>query len=195
MVEYAKRKSDGQEVKIGTCESMYYLRYEDRDKVEALPHSLDPSKELNLFWRLPFPGEDHIRIGEYRDYKRGERLFKMVKDARGESYCEDFTSPELVGTQNGIIQMRHEESGLLLNVRCHHGEKLPEAGKDVTPFWNGKGYSYELAHLKNTPDGVLPIVHCRHCGNMWRFAWEDVIPYLSGEMLERLKKYAEPVAA
>ncbi len=31
MGEYAKRASDGVEVKIGTCEAMYYLRFEDRD--------------------------------------------------------------------------------------------------------------------------------------------------------------------
>jgi ferredoxin hydrogenase len=33
MGEYAKRKSDGLEVKIGTCASMYYLRYEQRNEV------------------------------------------------------------------------------------------------------------------------------------------------------------------
>ena len=33
MGEYAIRKSDNDCIKIGTCEDMYYLRYEDQDKV------------------------------------------------------------------------------------------------------------------------------------------------------------------
>lgn len=66
MGEYATRKSDEAEVKIGTCEDMYYLRYEDRDKVRQLPNSLNAANELNLRWRLPFPDEDSTRIGGIR---------------------------------------------------------------------------------------------------------------------------------
>ena len=68
MGEYAIRKSDNQEIKIGTCEYMYYIRYEDRNKVSPLPNNTDCSKELNLIWRLPFPSEDHIQIGNYEPF-------------------------------------------------------------------------------------------------------------------------------
>jgi hypothetical protein len=74
--ENAIRKYDNQEVKIGTCENMYYIRYTDRDLVSPAENSLDCSKELNLFWRLPFPDEDEVRIGAYRPYDRTAPLMK-----------------------------------------------------------------------------------------------------------------------
>ncbi len=43
MGEFARRLSDGAEVKIGTCEEMLYLRFDDRHKVCALPNSVDVS--------------------------------------------------------------------------------------------------------------------------------------------------------
>lgn len=184
MGEYAKRKSDGIKVKIGTCESMYYLRYEDRNKVEKIPHSLDASREKNLFWRIPFPDEDNIGIGEYNDHSRGLRLYKP-----GEYGADDFTDKETI-KDPGTMQISHA-SGLLVNVKCYHGEKLPEGSDDVKAFWNGRSWFYELAHLKNMENGeVLPVVRCRHCGHMWRYGWADILPYIADEELKaRLEIY------
>ena len=47
MGEYARRKSDNESIKIGTCESMYYLRYEDRDKVISILQAKIEEKEQN----------------------------------------------------------------------------------------------------------------------------------------------------
>lgn len=69
MGEYAFRKSDGEYIKIGTCENMYYIRYEDRFKVTPEENSLDCSVELDLIWRLPFPEEDSLLPGEYEPFK------------------------------------------------------------------------------------------------------------------------------
>jgi hypothetical protein len=182
MGEYAIRKSDNAEVKIGTCESMYYLRYEDREKVTAQEHSLDPAKTQNLFWRLPFPDEDNVSIGNYEQYNRGQRLYKTTTDG----YCENFEEPELI-EHPGTMQMSHE-SGLLLNIPCYHGEKLPELG-DAKAFWNGKSHAYELAFIKNTVNGIIPIVKCRHCNKMWSFDWEDIKDYIPEPMLSRLTQY------
>lgn len=192
MGEYAKRISDGQEIQIGTCESMYYLRYEDRNKVSKLPSSLDASTELNLFWRLPYPDEDSIKPGEYDDYNRGMRLYRMDLN----KYAVDYSNPDFA-ERAGSIQLVHKDSGLLLNVPCHHGEKLPEI-TGAKAHWNGKGHSYELAFLKNTKDGILPVIRCRHCGNMWRMSWLDIWEYIPVEMRVRLAKYkdcVEPKAA
>jgi hypothetical protein len=69
MGEYAIRKSDGESIKIGTCESMYYLRYEDRFKVTP-----EEGSGFGYYWRLPFPDEDCIRPGEYDSCFRGIEL-------------------------------------------------------------------------------------------------------------------------
>ncbi len=197
MGEYAKRISDGQEVKIGTCESMYYLRYDDRHLVAKLDNSLDPATCTGLFWRLPFPDEDNIRIGEYKDYNRGYRLYKVVKEPNHpqpcyRSICVDFAPDDMANAKPGTIQLTHKESGLLVNMPCYHGVKLPEPPPGGQVFWNGKGYSFDLKSVKNRPDGTLyPVVGCRHCGQAWGFDWADILPYVSDdEMLKRLEKYA-----
>lgn len=168
---------------------MYYLRFEDRNKVTALENSLDPSEELDLFWRLPFPDEDHVQPGEYKNYKRGERLYKTSEHG----YSVDFSDPTTVDNP-GTIQLKHEDSGLLINVHCYHGEKLPECSAGMKAFWNGKGSAYELAFVKNTKDGVRPVVRCRFCNQMWRYSWEEILPYVNGELKERLLKHKKGVA-
>ena len=58
MGEYAKHK--GEEIKIGTCENMYYLRFDQRHKVKALPGNVDPNgaDAYALRFRFPWPNED-----------------------------------------------------------------------------------------------------------------------------------------
>jgi hypothetical protein len=187
MGEYAKFNED--EVKIGTCESMYYLRYEDRLKVKPIAGNVDTHNEIGLFWRLPYPEEDNITPGGYDIYNRGERLWKY--EGAGENkHCLDFADPQLADYP-GTIQLKHE-SGLLVNAPCFHGEKLPENTRDIKFFWNGKSWSLELAFIKNVSEtAIVPIVRCRHCGKMWSYSWEDVMPYLSGKLKTRLKGYAE----
>lgn len=190
MGEYAIRKSDGQEIKIGTCESMFYLRYEDRNKVSKKANSLDANKETGLFWRLPFPDEDNVLPGDYEEYNRGERLYKMVKDHMGVDHCEEFSDKETI-EDPGTIQLTHK-CGMLVNLPCYHGEKLPTTSNEIQPFWNGRSWFYELSSIKNTEDGKIhPIVHCRHCDHAWRYTWEEILPYLHGEMKTRLEKYAK----
>jgi hypothetical protein len=183
MGEYAIRKSDRTEIKIGTCGEMFYIRYEDRDKVTHKPGSINASQELNLFWRLPFPDEDEIAIGEYGNHQRGQRLY-----TESDKYGDDLE----LSANPGIIQLRHE-SGLLLNVPCYHGKRLPEVTKPMQAFWNGKSWSLELTSIKNTTDGVKPVVSCRHCNSAWRFEWAEIMPYLHGKMKQRLSVYAQVV--
>lgn len=195
MGEYAIRKSDSERVKIGTCEAMYYLRFEDRFKVQGEAHSVDPSKEPEgLFFRIPFRDEDNVPIGEYKDHNRGLRLYHFdgyyPVNSDNKTYA-DFNIPDLVD-RPGIIQLRHD-SGLLVNVSCYHGIKLPEVSADFSPGWNGKSWSLELVHLKAVKEGenikVYPIVHCRHCRNMWRFDWSDIWNDIPEDMRERFEEY------
>ena len=199
MGEFATRISDGQEVKIGTCESMYYLRFEDRFKVRALSNNVDPVKDAGeLKFRVPFPDEDQIEPGgEYKDYRRGYRLYRQVSEQYGnriEKHCEDFSDPSLC-EDPGTMQL-HNDSGLLLNVKCYHGEKLPAASDDVKPFWNGKSWFLELNQLRPVAqaDGslaVFPVVHCRFCDKAWRYTWADLWPYIDPVMQAPLRVYAE----
>jgi hypothetical protein len=178
MGEYAKRISDGERIKIGTCESMYYLRYEDRHLVSKLPDSLDPATETGLFWRLPHPDEDGIRPGDYENYHRGVIL-------------HGFSDPGLAENP-GTVQFH--KFGMLVNVPCHHGEKLPENTGDIRVFFNGKEDLYELTSIKNCADGTFrAVIECRACGKCWSSDdWDDILKRITDhELRERLKKYAD----
>jgi len=189
MGEYATR-ADGASVKIGTCETMSYLRYEDRKNLFCEPNSLNPATEMNLFWRLPYPDEDSVAIGEYKNWRRGIRLYKMVEyQPQGYTYPEDWEDESLI-EEPGRIQLRHEASGLIASVVCYHGMKLPAETAEFRAGWNGKGHSFELIYIKNTSSGVWPVIHCRHCEKMWRCEWDEILEWIPDLVLrERLAKY------
>lgn len=172
MSEYALRKSDRQEIYIGSCEDIRNLRYTDRDKVLKVPNSLDPSWVTDCFWRVPISKEDDVLPGDYKG-RATYRLHMPSKVGYGTDYVPEF---EL---EPGTFQLRHEDSGLLVVVKCYHGQKLPQESEDFSPGWNGKGHAFELVRIKNTKEGLIPIVGCRFCGNWWRESWENIMPYVS----------------
>ena len=194
MGEYATRKADGVEIKIGTCETMYYIRWEDQSKVQPKPGS-----DFGWFWRIPFPDEDSVLPGEYNPYERGLRLYKTEEgppyiNGRPSRITVDFEAENTVDSP-GHFQMRHETSGLLMSVPCYHGQKLPAVPEDWRCNWNGKNHAFELAYIRSTDEGPLfPVVRCRFCGDMWRCDWSEVLPYVQDiELKKRLNKYANAV--
>ena len=191
MGEYATRISDGASIKIGTCEEMFYLRFEDRDKVRAQQNSVDVGLDKvagQLLFRLPFPDEGKLLPGDYPDPDRAQRLYRSAFGS-----CEDFTDESTLDDA-GIMQLRHEASGLLLNVPCYHGQKLPEVLAPMKAFWNGKGHSFELsklrAVLKDNALTIYPVVKCRHCGHAWRYEWSQVLEWIPQPLRSRLEQYA-----
>lgn len=171
MGEFAKLKTEpeGESFKIGTCENMYYLRYEDIDKIIY-------DYDFNMFnFRVPFIDEDNIKVGNYIDPFRGLPL-------------SDYSNPVLA-KKGGLIQITHK-SGLLLNTACYHGEKLPESCGQAQFHWNGKtSKNYELKFLKLVNGKIYPVIGCRWCGVKWRMDWVDIWEKLPKEYQERFEKY------
>jgi hypothetical protein len=181
MGEYAKRL-DGVLVKIGTCENMYYLRWEDKNKVEP-----EEGSGYGTRYRLPFPDEDILRPGEYKDSFRGYPLPYEFEDTL------DAESREYMIRDPGTIQLT-QTLGLLINVPCYHALKLPDLG-DARIFWNGKALHFELSMIredKATPDRLLhPVVRCKACSNEWRASWSNVLPFIHDkELKKRLENYS-----
>jgi hypothetical protein len=182
MGEYAIRKSDNERVKIGTCEDMYYLRFEQRFDVIPVQGSVDPARDAGqLRFRLPFPDEDEIEPGDFQEFERGWRLHRENTEFTDEQTVDD----------PGLIQLSHQ-CGLLVNVPCYHGNKLPEMGEG-NALWNGKSWSLELSQLRpaliNGVLRVFPVVWCRHCRKAWRYQWRDVLDYIAEPMRSRLAVY------
>ncbi len=70
MGEYAKNLR-GESVKIGTCESMYYLRADQAHLVRHEHGNVDPvADRYDIRFRFPFPDEDAIAPGDFADHAR-----------------------------------------------------------------------------------------------------------------------------
>lgn len=147
-----------------------------------IDRNVDAATETGLRFRLPYPDEDECLPGEYTDWNRGLRLYRVIKEG-ARPFTEDYAPDWLATADSGSIHLRHEASGLSVSVPCHHGHRLPEIGPNARAIWNGKGHSIELVYVKRTVDGVVPVLRCRHCGNLWRDTWENVLPFVPGETL------------
>lgn len=180
MGEYAKY--NGQDIKIGTCENMYYLRWDQRHKVQALSGSVNPVTDVGLFFRVPLKEEDNIEPGNFEPFV-GMRMYRKVETpgTQPDSY-EDFEPNDL---EPGHLQMSHN-CGYLMSVPCYHGAKLPEG-----VAWNGKSWFLELRFIKRTETGFKPVVGCRHCGRMWSYDLEDVQDWLVPYMVERIRQMGD----
>jgi hypothetical protein len=181
MGEFAKY--NGARIKIGVCELLYYLRFEDRDKVTPLENNVNPQKDTNIFFRPPFIEEDHLGMFDFQnvDHTKSIRLRKI----NGKAFQPDGLTP-------GSLQMKHE-CGTLFSVPCHHGARLPDLGPDTKVYWDGRDpYFLHLRFLKLTRDyAVLPTVECKYCREMWTFDWVDVWDYLPRVYQERFQKYRD----
>lgn len=177
MGEYAIRESDGADVKVGTFDSMYYIRYEDRNKVRHRKGNVDCANDTGLRWRIPFPDEDRVKIGEYEQHDRAYPLPGFAMEFSGES-------GNTYGEYNSIwIEGKeYTEGGDIKHVQWR---KRPEV-------WFG------LSSVKNMPDGtVWAVVRCLVCDVAWRVPMGEVLPFVKDDVLrERLIAYnAKPEPA
>ena len=151
MGEYALY--NGEQVKIGTCEDLYYLRYEHRKQVTPLSGSIDPSSDAQYTcrFRFPWPDEDHTaapgRDNERHDYDRSCNI-------PGASMPED--------VKHYSVQFK-ASPGYLLSLPCPESPSGPEVAR------NGFVGAVHLCQLKPLRDGrVVPIMKCGGCGAKWR---------------------------
>ena len=184
MGDYATRLSDGQRVKIGTCGEMYYCRWEQANEIVECDFRKD-----NCAWRIPLPSEDGTDVGDY-DYggllKGGYIPYDLM--IKSDSFTDDMK--EALLKSQGIVQSHVESMGLLVNIPCYHGIKLPEVGNSsFKVFWNGKRDPLHLCFLKNTEKELLVGIRCAGCNCMWTTVFNEIEPYIvSLEMKLRLFK-------
>lgn len=123
MGEYAKYpKNSDNEIKIGTCSSMYYLRYEQRRRVKPIGGNVNPAAQVEqLTFRLPVPSEDHTKPGQFEYngfYGVDATNYRIVIDDN-----KLLTEINAFGLQKpGIVQIQHRDAGFLCNFPCYHGQ-------------------------------------------------------------------------
>lgn len=150
MGEYAKH--NGAQVKIGTCEDMYYLRADQRFQVTPESGSVNPDTP-GLRYRFPWPDEDGIAPGggfHDKDYERSV-------------WIPGATMPE--GVDHYSVQFR-ATAGYLVSLPCPEG---PDALEHLTVHRNGFAGAVHLVRQKLLEDGrLVPVLKCGGCGALWR---------------------------
>ena len=183
MSEFATRKSDGHRIKIGTCQNLYYLRYDQRDEVYYDRPFTD------MCFRLPLPDEDKHKPGEFEF----EGSLKNWHTRLNDDFLIDMKD-EPCFQRGGVAQVKMDELGVILSVPCYHGFKLP-TGKDceVRSVYNGKINPMRILYIKPHHDGRMRIgVTCKSCGSMWEYTFDEIDKYLiSHEMRSRLFKFCQ----
>ena len=161
MGEYARFR--GEEVKIGTCEDMYYLRADQRFSVAYVPGNVQPST-VGLRYRFPWPDEDMIQPGSDRFHDNGYHRSIFVPG---------YAAPANVEHSN--VQFV-AQAGYLISLPCPEG--LPDSTPGLTATRDYKGHTIHrngfsgavhLVSQKLMEDGrLVPVLRCGGCGAMWR---------------------------
>lgn len=176
MGEYAIRKSDGAEIKIGTCENMYYLRADQIHLVAAKSGSLDPAQQRHsIRFRFPFPAEDGIEPGEFEPF-HGLRVY----------------ADHPAEVEHGLVQFR-ADNGYLCMLPCPesaaytddpgiraYSRRLAD-NPAVGVALNGYGGALEIVQQRFIGEQLVTICKCKGCGSLYRLeTLEDAQPILDG---------------
>ena len=147
MGEYATYR--GQSVKIGTCEDMYYLRFNQRGAVTPQENSLDPADpEIHkvIRFRFPWPDEDHVEPGAFEHHSRAIHIPGLAVAEGVDHYSVQFTAL----------------AGYLMSVPCPEVNELPF--KVHKNGWHGDVLLVQQAvrHGK-----LVSIFKCGGCGALY----------------------------
>lgn len=150
MGEYAMYR--GKEIKIGTCEDMYYLRADQAHLVTALPNNIDPMKDTaTLRFRFPFPDEDGTAPGVFPDYDRTLAL-------SGEFDCLKYADHRDIQFVARV--------GILAMLPCPRSD----AGKTngINYGYNGYAGSLRFGQQRVWEGHLVLVAECGDCGAAFR---------------------------
>ena len=173
MGEYAKLR--GQVLKLGTCEDLYYVRFDDllnairAGQAEKEPNSAEPAEYLGgaFRFRFPFPNEDD--------------------QAPPELGAGNFERGLMVPWPGGVVDdAEHERVTVGLHPKGEEfayrrwaGLPCPQDPKAPADLWRGgeSGRRLQLCQQRPIEGALWAVVRCPWCGNAWR------LPPAEGEIL------------
>ena len=160
MGEYAQY--NGEEIKIGTCEDMLYLRADQAHLVKPLPGNVDPVRDRDgIRFRFPFPDEDGKAPGDFDDCDRGQTLWGVKVPEGVDHYTVQFKA----------------SNGYLVSLPCPEGPQ-PE-GQPYKIHRNGYGGSVKLVQQRYWEGRLVAVCQCKGCGAAYRLPdLEDAQPII-----------------
>lgn len=153
MGEYAEYR--GQRVKIGTCEDLYYLRWDQHAAITGYP--FDAETLAAFRFRFPFPDEDGTEPGAFEDFDRGVRLWGFEQPAEVDHGSTQFTAT-------------YPRNGYVASLPCPEGPDAPEG-----IHRNGYGGPAALVQQAWRGGRLVGIARCNGCGARYRLddGWQD----------------------
>jgi len=155
MGEYAQLGKT--QIKIGTCEQMYYLRADQVHLITAERNSVDPQNKDTagrIRFRFPFPDEDGMQPGAFANHNRSLFVYGLEVPEDVEHYSLQFT------------RNYPESSGILLSTSCPFSKEGKASGLAFTL----NGFAGHVGiNSQRLVDGQLKLVcACGGCGALWR---------------------------
>lgn len=151
MGEYAEY--NGKKIKIGTCESMYYLRADQAHLVKPLSGNVDPVRQCeSIRFRFPFPEEDGNEPGAFENHEKCVGLYGLKVETSFEHYTTQFVS----------------QRGYLTSLPCPE-VSMQEAKTNKPGFArNGNSGPVRIVQQKVFNGMLVTVLECGGCGIAWR---------------------------
>lgn len=154
MGEYASYR--GERVKIGTCEDMLYLRWDQRGLVTESETPLFDERTLSVIrFRFPWPDEDRTEPGAFEDPFRGLTLWGFEQPTEFEHSTVQFSA----------------RNGYLVSLPCPESECPVTIGSDHKPAHihkNGYGGPASLIGQAWRGGRLVGIARCNGCQSAYR---------------------------
>lgn len=147
MGEYIKH--NGRDVKIGTCESLYYATFNHLNNHEH--GKAYAAKNAGFLFRFPFPDENFDLGDNIDDYDRGELL--AIPAGIGVEICHGKRLLYIEGANKSLVP----HAGIYA--------ECPQSESFGGMRWHGSDTLYlEVVQQKYTDDGLTTICRCPYCG-------------------------------
>jgi len=156
MGEYARLKSTNQRIKIGTCEDMYYLRFDQRNLVKHESGNVDPNSPADagqIRFRFPFPQEDGMEPGDFEPFYGLE-----VPGAKAAKDCGHYSVQ--------FSANRKQFGSYLVSLPCPNSKDADKIPAKVSR--NGIGSEVEIVQQRLIGDELWTVCQCTACGAKWR---------------------------
>lgn len=148
MGEYALY--NGERIKIGTCESLYYLRADQAHLVKPVKGSINPLEDLDAIrFRFPFPNEDDIAPGCFSDAFKSQGIYGV---------------PVPVGVEHNRVQFTSTR-GYLASLVCPE-VSLKDGCKHIAR--NGNPGPVRIVQQRFWQGKLVLVCECGGCGAAYR---------------------------
>lgn len=182
MGEHVKLKY-GQEIKIGTCEDMYYARYEQAQNFLNAKDRACYLRPDTCRWRFPFPQEDDIEIGMFKDYDLGLSLC-VPNDSV--FCCKDHDTVSFSTGNNPSMHGFNVNYSLPCPADKNAVDRAIQAGFKIGHLLDNQ-VAIEIAQQKPVANGDLQVVlRCLWCRTKYRIDKPEAIA-----LAEFLRGYSE----